>query len=480
MKNIKLIYSMLLLAVIALASSCEDYYSVDVGGDPGVKPNVVITPEGTVTLPAKEAATEIEIVTNMDPSTISIALPEEGKQWCEATLNGTKVSLKLADNPLQVSRSTELTIKVFSVTNKVEIVQEAKAPEPIYPIEGVYKFDIPAPDAFEATKMYKVMDGKTKVAEICMEYLNGDNISSRAVVVYAGQGDGGDYTRGMVAYLVDAEGNQSATAENGGIVAFNYADNTLLYEPGTSEAVRTVYLSGFGISTEEQADAKDASAEPYTVSDMDGNTYPVVKVGTEVWLGSNLRSSQLADGTKIPEMAVATMQKTEPGFLYPNNDSSVDPSYGYLYTAKVFAQADLLAGSITDGIWRVSTGGGDNGSGVIGTGTDWQRLFKYIGKDQLGALLVPGYEWRTGGANGIDPATITNITGLSILPVGEVYDGSFVLGYPTQAFFFYGSEGYGYNLAEVDGKTPDQAGVRVWPHGTDACSVRLVRVDKQP
>lgn len=73
--------------------------------------------------------------------------------------------------------------------------------------------------------------------------------------------------------------------KNGGTVAFNYNENTLDYVAGNSNAVQTVYLSAFGITTEEQENAVEVVAEPYLVADISGNSYPTVKIGSEVWLG---------------------------------------------------------------------------------------------------------------------------------------------------------------------------------------------------
>ncbi len=118
----------------------------------------------------------------------------------------------------------------------------------------------------------------------------------------------------------------------------------------------------------------------------------------------------------------------------------------------------------------------------MGSGTDWQRLFKYVGKDQLGTLLATGYGWNNGGNGGFDISTVSDITGLTVVPAGEMYNitgSSFAIGANTQAFFFYGNgAGRGYSLAEKDGKAVDQAGVREWPHASDACSIRLVRIDR--
>lgn len=142
------------------------------------------------------------------------------------------------------------------------------------------------------------------------------------------------------------------------------------------------------------------------------------------------------------------------------------------------ADEGLIAGSIVNGLWRISTGGGNNSNGLMGNVTDWQRLFKYIGQDQLGTLLAPGHNWNNGGNGAFDINTVSNLTGLGIVPAGQIYsNGSFALGYLRQAFFFYGNAGQGYNLAERDGKAVDQAGVRQWNHATDACSIRLVRID---
>lgn len=106
----------------------------------------------------------------MDNSTISFHVPSDAERWCSVTLEGNRISLALEDNPRMIARSTILTIKVFSVTRKIEVVQEAKAAEPIYPIEKVYKFKIPSVENFDISKIYKVMDDKLKVAEICLEY----------------------------------------------------------------------------------------------------------------------------------------------------------------------------------------------------------------------------------------------------------------------------------------------------------------------
>lgn len=475
------------LVIPLLLSACEDDYTVKVSPGPDEAVNVTLSPNEKVSFTAEASYTDITVLTNMPDSTISVASSDTS--WCKASVTNNVVRVSGAENLKYISRSANLTIKVFSVTQVVEVVQDAKefVAEPIYPITKTYKIVIPDLTAFSASKVLKVMEGEQKIAEICLEYLKNDLITSRAVVVYVGQGGSADYENGYVAYLVDNDGNISANAENGGTVIFDYVNNTFDYVAGTSNAVGTVYISKYGISKEEQTADVELTPEPYTVRDISGNSYPVVKIGCEVWLGSNLCTTKFGDGTDIDLITDAdfpTYTNVTPFATYARNDPSLDKAvFGYMYNSAVVKgdKEALIGSSIIDGNWRLSTGGGSNGTGVNGTTTDWQRLFKYIGNDQLGTILSLGYSWNNGGAGAFDIETLSDLTGLSLVAAGEIYSvtgSSFVIGGESQAFVFYGGgAAYGYNLAEADGKTADQAGIRVWPHDNDACSIRLVRID---
>ncbi|MGV8138494.1 MAG: BACON domain-containing protein [Mangrovibacterium sp.] len=477
------------LALLLFMAACTDDYTVNISPAPDEAPSVTLSPEEKITFTAGEGSLDISVLTNMDKSSISVASTDTS--WCKASLADNKVTVAVSENLKYIARSTYVTIKVFSVSRQVEVVQEAKqfVSEPIYPIDKTYRIQLPDPDSFESTKMYKVMDGEQKIAEICLEYLRNDQISSRAVVVYVGAGGAADYTNGFVAYLVGNDGAVSTAGTNGGVVMFNYDTNTFDYYEGTSGPVTTVYLSAYGVTKEEQEDAVNASPEPYLVSDRSGNSYPVVKIGCEVWLGSNLHTTKFGDGTAFDLISgsdMASYGKTIPFATYPMDNPALDISvYGYLYNSAVVKGNNeaLIGSSIVDGNWRLATGGGTNSAGLNGTGTDWQRLFKYAGNNGLGALLAAGYSWSNGGDGAFDISTLSNLTGLSIVPAGEMYDVAnyvFAIGADSQAFFFYGGgTAAGYNLAEMDGKAADQAGVRQWSHDSDACSIRLVRIDNR-
>jgi uncharacterized protein (TIGR02145 family) len=66
---------------------------------------------------------------------------------------------------------------------------------------------------------------------------------------------------------------------------------------------------------------KDDSVDPGTVMDYDGYLYETVKIGTQVWMAANLRTTHYADGTPIPIVTdnAAWAALTTAGMCYYNN-----------------------------------------------------------------------------------------------------------------------------------------------------------------
>jgi len=488
--NTKNIYLESLLFVLALfMNSCKDDYSVNIAPGPGVTPQATFTPEGDITITGSGGSSAIEVVSNMPDSTISSAVDyaTTGESWCTTKIVDNKVILTVAQNTSYSPRTATLKVKAFTISKTFAIEQDGKdyVIDVTYPYSKNYKINIPSVSDFNnaKTNIFTVMDGSQKIAEICLEYINSTGMSSRAIVVYGvatRDGNSADYKNGYIAQFIDDSGNVKQSSANGSVASFNYDTNECSYVPilRNYPTINTVYLSTTGITCKENTGATELTAKPYYVVDKSGNQYPVVKIGSDVWLGSNLRTLKLGDGTNI----TLTNTPTANCAIYPRQDTSLDPAvYGYLYYASFVMGNNIakMGSSVVDSYgstWRVSTGGGSNTSGIMGTTTDWQRLFSYIGKDQLGAILSKGYDWSSGSTGGFDTSTITDITGFSIPAAGEIYGTDFAWGGENQAFFLY-QGGEGYSLCETDGKALDEAGVRVWPHSTDACSIRLVRSD---
>ena len=65
------------------------------------------------------------------------------------------------------------------------------------------------------------------------------------------------------------------------------------------------------------------------VNDVDGNTYNVIKIGDQVWMAENLRTTRYNDGTAIPYVTdgVAWANLTTPAYCWYNNDIAYKPVY---------------------------------------------------------------------------------------------------------------------------------------------------------
>jgi uncharacterized protein (TIGR02145 family) len=68
------------------------------------------------------------------------------------------------------------------------------------------------------------------------------------------------------------------------------------------------------------------------VKDADGNSYNVIKIGTQVWMTENLKATKLNNGTAITLVTDDNAWKTSatPAYCWYGNDASVN-KYGALY-----------------------------------------------------------------------------------------------------------------------------------------------------
>ncbi len=72
----------------------------------------------------------------------------------------------------------------------------------------------------------------------------------------------------------------------------------------------------------------------HEVSDIDGNSYKTIQIGTQEWMAENLKTSRLNDGTSIPLVAdnMEWRLLETPGYCwYDNNESLFKNIYGAYY-----------------------------------------------------------------------------------------------------------------------------------------------------
>jgi len=73
-----------------------------------------------------------------------------------------------------------------------------------------------------------------------------------------------------------------------------------------------------------------------TITDIDGNVYNTVAIGTQKWMKENLKTTKYSDGTAIPLVnnvtSWAALSTTSKAYCWYNDDIANKATYGALYT----------------------------------------------------------------------------------------------------------------------------------------------------
>lgn len=137
-----------------------------------------------------------------------------------------------------------------------------------------------------------------------------------------------------------------------------------------------------------------------TINDSDGNSYAVLKIGDQLWMAENLRTTRYSDGTKIPLITDYTewINLTSPAYCWQNNDIGNKPVYGALYTWHTVETEKLCPSG-----WYVPTD------------AEWTILENNLG----GAAVAGGKLKESGNVHWLDPnLDASNESGFTALPGG--------------------------------------------------------------
>ena len=169
-------------------------------------------------------------------------------------------------------------------------------------------------------------------------------------------------------------------------------------------------------------------ADSPSVTDIDGNTYPVVSIGGQCWMAENLRTTRYRDGAEIPNVTDTTAWTAlgTGAWSNYNNDTVNDALYGQLYNW--FAASDVR---ICPQGWHVPTD------------ADWQALELSLGMlpTELSATSWRGTIPNVGGqlkslSLWVAPNNgASNSSGFAALPGGNR---------DSDTGFFYDLPYYGY------------------------------------
>lgn len=202
----------------------------------------------------------------------------------------------------------------------------------------------------------------------------------------------------------------SKTTDGSGTGSFT--SNLTGLAAGTSYYVRAYATNGAGTAYGSQEDFTTPSAVGEivfnsaltygTVSDIDGNTYKTIQIGTQTWMAENLKTTRYNDNTSIPLFEDDTEWKdlTTDAYCWYDNDAVAYKSvYGALYNFFTVEN-----GKICPTGWHVPSK------------DELETLLNFLGE-------YSGYKLcETGTTHWKAPNTgATNETGFTWLPAGERY-----------------------------------------------------------
>jgi uncharacterized protein (TIGR02145 family) len=144
------------------------------------------------------------------------------------------------------------------------------------------------------------------------------------------------------------------------------------------------------------------------VTDIDGNVYHSVVIGTQTWMATNLKVTKYRNGTAIPNVSDSAqwVALTTGAYCAYNNDPAMANTYGLLYNW--YAAGDSVNILAPQG-WHVPTN------------AEWTTLTTYLGTSAGGKLKETGItHWNTPNSGA------TNATNFTALPGADrSYTGVF-------------------------------------------------------
>lgn len=137
-----------------------------------------------------------------------------------------------------------------------------------------------------------------------------------------------------------------------------------------------------------------------TVTDIDGNVYQTVTIGTQTWMAENLKTTHFNNGKAIPTTLMAINNDTNAVYQWIYDDDTLNlPVYGRLYTWYVASHTC----NVCPLGWHVPTE------------AEWVTMINHLGGDSIaGASLKDTGTTHWTSTN----STITNSSGFTARPGG--------------------------------------------------------------
>lgn len=234
----------------------------------------------------------------------------------------------------------------------------------------------------------------------------------------------------------DIENTKLYKSKNTGIIPMTYLSGDQLLYKGYSGNLSTIV-------TDKPTNDKTINFEFLECKDADGNYYPIVKIGTQIWMAENLKTTSYRNGDSIG--TTYPSNKNIWGETYSkyqwayNGDENNADKYGRLYTYSAIADSRKIAPTG----WHIPLQSEciilqkyliANGYNFDGTTTE----------NKIAKSLASATDWETFTTTGSigNNLTLNNSSGFKALPGGiRGKDGSYaVIG--TYGYWWIGSTEY--------------------------------------
>jgi uncharacterized protein (TIGR02145 family) len=200
------------------------------------------------------------------------------------------------------------------------------------------------------------------------------------------------------------------TTDGKGIETF--VSNLIGLQPGTIYYVRSYATNNAGTSYGEEKTFTTYKAN--AISDFEGYYYNIINIGTQVWMGENLKTTKYSDGTSIPlvnsENTWGALTTTSKAYSWYNDNINSKDIYGTLYTWAAAMNGTVSSSTDPSGV-----------QGVCPTGwhlpslAEWTELETFLG----GSNIAGGKMKESGITHWDGPNTgATNESGFTGLPGG--------------------------------------------------------------
>lgn len=243
--------------------------------------------------------------------------------------------------------------------------------------------------------------------------------------------------------------SNNKTLESGGIGAFTSSmtgliSNTVYY--ARAYATNSV---GTGYGNEITFTLWINHPGPQVI-DIDGNSYNSVKIGSQVWMTENLKTTKYSDGTPIPlitsQAAWDALLETDKAYSWYDDDISNKAKYGALYTWAATMNGASSSVANPSGVQGVCPDGWH-----LPSDAEWSELTDYLG----GMNIAGGRMKEIGITHWKSPNTkATNESGFTALPGGTRENSRSCYGIGANGYWWSATKGeyryIGYDISKVN------------------------------